>query len=132
MIWLNPLAGAEDYEPLTQGMRAAAPYIDDLLPVHNLAALIDLARYLNGLQRKLAGPQAGGSAASRVGGDCCLSRARPALVAPGRQSLLPTSHVGPRDRVGGGSEIASLPKGQWFALVPCRGGSRTAPTSIGD
>ncbi len=49
LIWLNPLAGAEDYEPLTQGMRAAAPYIDDLLPVHNLAALLDLARHLNGL-----------------------------------------------------------------------------------
>ena len=49
LIWLNPLAGNEDYEPLTQGMRAAAPYIDDLLPVHNLAALLDLARHLNGL-----------------------------------------------------------------------------------
>ena len=49
LIWLNPLAGAEDYEPLTQGMRAAAPHIDDLLPVHNLAALLDLARHLNGL-----------------------------------------------------------------------------------
>ena len=49
LIWLNPLAGAEDYEPLTQGMRAAAPCIDDLLPVHNLAALVDLARHLNGL-----------------------------------------------------------------------------------
>ena len=49
LIWLNPLAGAEDYEPLTRGMRAAAPYIDDLLPAHNLAALLDLARHLNGL-----------------------------------------------------------------------------------
>ena len=49
LIWLNPLAGAEDYEPLTQGMKAAAPYIDDLLPVHNLGALVDLARHLNGL-----------------------------------------------------------------------------------
>ena len=49
LIWLNPLAGAEDYEPLTQGIQAAAPYIDDLLPVHNLAALLDLARHLNGL-----------------------------------------------------------------------------------
>ena len=49
LIWLNPLAGAEDYEPLTQGMRAAAPYVDDLLPVHNLAALLDLAHHLNGL-----------------------------------------------------------------------------------
>ncbi len=49
LIWLNPLAGAEDYEPLTRGMQAAAPYIDDLLPVHNLASLEDLARRLNTL-----------------------------------------------------------------------------------
>ena len=49
LIWLNPLAGREGYEALTQGMRAAEPYIDDLLPIHNLSALIDLAQYLNGL-----------------------------------------------------------------------------------
>ena len=49
LIWLNPGAGSEDYEPLTRGMQAAAPYIDDLLPVHNLAALLDLARHLNRL-----------------------------------------------------------------------------------
>ena len=58
LIWLNPLAGNEDYEPLTQGMRAAAPYIDDLLPVHNLAALLDLARHLNGLATSWPGAQA--------------------------------------------------------------------------
>ena len=51
LIWLNPLAGSEDYEPLTQGMQAAAPYIDDLLPVNNLAALLDLARHLNSLSQ---------------------------------------------------------------------------------
>ena len=49
LIWLNPLAGSAEYEPLTQGMRAAGPYIDDLLPVHNLAALLDLAHHLNAL-----------------------------------------------------------------------------------
>ncbi len=49
LIWLNPLAGAENYEPLTRGMRAAMPYIDDLLPIHNLASLEDLARHLNTL-----------------------------------------------------------------------------------
>ncbi|MCY4528673.1 MAG: VWA domain-containing protein [Chloroflexi bacterium] len=49
LIWLNPLAGAENYEPLTRGMRAAMPYIDDLLPIHNLASLEDLARRLNTL-----------------------------------------------------------------------------------
>ena len=51
LIWLNPLAGNEDYEPLTVGMQAAAPYIDDLLPVNNLAALFDLAEHLNGLSQ---------------------------------------------------------------------------------
>lgn len=49
LIWLNPLAGAEGYEPLTRGMQAALPYIDDLLPVHNLASLEDLALHLNTL-----------------------------------------------------------------------------------
>ena len=50
LIWLNPLAGREGYESLTRGMQAAEPYVDDLLPVHNLAALIDLAEHLNGLR----------------------------------------------------------------------------------
>ena len=49
LIWLSPLAGDENFEPLTQGLRAAMPYVDNLLPVHNLAALLDLARYLNAL-----------------------------------------------------------------------------------
>ena len=49
LIWLSPLAGDVNYEPLTQGLRAATPYVDDLLPVHNLAALMDLARHLNAL-----------------------------------------------------------------------------------
>ncbi|MDR3573782.1 MAG: VWA domain-containing protein [Anaerolineaceae bacterium] len=46
LIWLNPLLGAEDYEPLAQGMQTALPYIDDFLPVHNLASLEDLALHL--------------------------------------------------------------------------------------
>ena len=50
LIWLNPLAGREGYESLARGMQAAEPYVDDLLPVHNLAALIDLAEHLNGLR----------------------------------------------------------------------------------
>ncbi|HEY3345041.1 MAG TPA: VWA domain-containing protein [Anaerolineaceae bacterium] len=43
LIWLNPLLAAEDYEPLARGMQTALPYIDDFLPVHNLANLEDLA-----------------------------------------------------------------------------------------
>ena len=63
LIWLNPAVGSEGYEPLTQGMQAAGPYIDDLLPVHNLAALLDLARHLNRLAnsrptRRQPSPQA--------------------------------------------------------------------------
>ncbi|MCA9928237.1 MAG: VWA domain-containing protein, partial [Anaerolineales bacterium] len=46
LIWLNPLLGSPRYEPLTQGMQAALPHIDDFLPVHNLASLEDLAEHL--------------------------------------------------------------------------------------
>ena len=53
LMWLNPLAGQEGYEALTLGMKAAEPYIDDLLPVHNLAALVDFAEHLNGLSTSL-------------------------------------------------------------------------------
>jgi uncharacterized protein with von Willebrand factor type A (vWA) domain len=49
LIWLNPLLGSPEYEPLTRGMQAALPYIDDFLPVHNLASLEDLARRLTDL-----------------------------------------------------------------------------------
>ncbi|MBI3762380.1 MAG: VWA domain-containing protein [Chloroflexi bacterium] len=49
VIWLNPLLGSPEYEPLTRGMKTALPYIDDFLPVHNLASLEDLADHLTGL-----------------------------------------------------------------------------------
>ncbi len=46
LVWLNPLLGGDDYEPLTRGMRTAMAYIDDFLPVHNLVSLEDLAEHL--------------------------------------------------------------------------------------
>lgn len=49
LIWLNPLLGQPGYEPLTRGMQTALPYIDDFLPVHNLASLDDLAARLQRL-----------------------------------------------------------------------------------
>jgi uncharacterized protein with von Willebrand factor type A (vWA) domain len=49
LIWLNPLLGSPEYEPLTRGIQAAIPHIDDFLPVHNLASLEDLAEHLAGL-----------------------------------------------------------------------------------
>jgi uncharacterized protein with von Willebrand factor type A (vWA) domain len=49
LIWLNPLLGSADYQPLTRGMRAARPFIDDFLPAHNLASVERLASYLDSL-----------------------------------------------------------------------------------
>ena len=55
LIWLNPLLGSSDYAPLTRGMQAALPHIDDFLPVHNLESLAQLGEHLNALPRQKAG-----------------------------------------------------------------------------
>ena len=55
LIWLNPLLGAPDYEPLTRGIQAALPNIDHFLPVHNLASLEDLAIRLAELNQRSNG-----------------------------------------------------------------------------
>lgn len=47
VIWLNPLLGAPGYQPLTQGIRAALPYVDHFLPIHNLQSLECLAQLLS-------------------------------------------------------------------------------------
>jgi uncharacterized protein with von Willebrand factor type A (vWA) domain len=49
LVWLNPLLGSPDYRPLTRGMQAALPHIDDFLPVHNLDSLSQLADHLTTL-----------------------------------------------------------------------------------
>lgn len=46
LIWLDPLAGGEHYQPLAGGMRAAYPFIDDLVPVDDLAGLARLGELL--------------------------------------------------------------------------------------
>jgi uncharacterized protein with von Willebrand factor type A (vWA) domain len=46
VIWLNPLLGSPDYQPLTQGMVAALPHVDAFLPAHNLDSLRALVRHL--------------------------------------------------------------------------------------
>jgi len=55
LIWLNPLLGSPRYEPLTRGIRAALPHIDDFLPVHNLESLEQLGRHLERLARRQTG-----------------------------------------------------------------------------
>ena len=39
VLWLNPLAGSGDWQPEVRGMKAALPYVDALLPFHNVESL---------------------------------------------------------------------------------------------
>ena len=49
VVWLNPLKASPAYEPLTRGMRAALPHVDELATCHNLASLERLGELLGGL-----------------------------------------------------------------------------------
>lgn len=49
VIWLNPLLADEGYEPLTRGMVAALPFVDDFLSVNDLRSVRDLAEHLRAL-----------------------------------------------------------------------------------
>jgi uncharacterized protein len=55
LVWLNPLLGSADYQPLTRGMHAALPFVDDFLPVHNLSSLEALAAHLSALPSRRTG-----------------------------------------------------------------------------
>ena len=46
VLWLNPLLGLKGYQPITQGMAAALPYVDVFAPAHNLESLLALERHL--------------------------------------------------------------------------------------
>lgn len=46
ILWLNPLLGLKDYQPITRGMAAALRYVDVFAPAHNLESLLALERYL--------------------------------------------------------------------------------------
>jgi uncharacterized protein with von Willebrand factor type A (vWA) domain len=68
IIWVNPLAGDERYQPISGGMQAALPFIDLLIAGDTLAALEDAACTLAAppparvhavsSQRQLQGPAA--------------------------------------------------------------------------
>ena len=51
LIWLNPLIGTQDYRPLTRGLLAALPHVDDFLPARTLRDLADLAALLGRVGR---------------------------------------------------------------------------------
>jgi uncharacterized protein with von Willebrand factor type A (vWA) domain len=52
IVWVNPLKGHPDYQPLAAGLRAALPFVDRFAAGHNLASLEDLAAVLEGLERR--------------------------------------------------------------------------------
>jgi len=49
LVWLSPLLGTVDYAPMTRGLQAALPFVDDFLPARTLTNLADLAVHLNTL-----------------------------------------------------------------------------------
>jgi len=46
LIWLNPLLGSQNYQPLCKGMSAALPYLDHFLPCHNFLSLRNLSNII--------------------------------------------------------------------------------------
>jgi uncharacterized protein with von Willebrand factor type A (vWA) domain len=54
IVWVNPLKGNPEYQPLAGGMRAALPFVDRFLPGHNLRSLEELATVLAGIERRHA------------------------------------------------------------------------------
>ena len=54
VVWVNPLKGHPDYQPLAGGMRAALPFVDRFLSGHNLASLEELSEVLAGIERRHA------------------------------------------------------------------------------
>ncbi len=46
VIWINPLKGDLDYEPLAMGMAAARPYCDHFIAGHNIESFAEFARLI--------------------------------------------------------------------------------------
>lgn len=49
IIWLNPLLGSSNYQPLCKGIQTALPYVHDFLPVHNVESLRQFGQVVAGL-----------------------------------------------------------------------------------
>jgi uncharacterized protein with von Willebrand factor type A (vWA) domain len=47
LMWLNPIAGAENYQPLVKGIQTVLPYVDDFYPLSNLKNLETLTKGLD-------------------------------------------------------------------------------------
>jgi hypothetical protein len=54
VVWLNPLAARKSYEPLTRGMQAVLPHVDELLPaasVNDFRGVIRVLESMTGMPR---------------------------------------------------------------------------------
>ena len=47
LVWVNPHAGRDGYQPLTGGMAAALPYVDEFVCGHSVSALADLVQVIS-------------------------------------------------------------------------------------
>lgn len=92
LIWLNPLLGIAGYQPLTRGMVAALPYVDDFLPIQNLANLEMLAALLNSVDLHVR-PE-------RRQGGLLVAPSAPSSVIASSQAALPFTVASPRPDLG--------------------------------
>lgn len=49
LLWIDPLAARPGFEPATVGLRAALPFVDELVPAASVASLEELAGRLAGI-----------------------------------------------------------------------------------
>jgi uncharacterized protein len=61
LVWLNPLKAHPGYEPLTRGMQAALPHVDEFLAGNSLASLEKLTQALDCFPMGKLGREGGGS-----------------------------------------------------------------------
>ena len=54
VVWVNPLKGNPEYQPLAGGHARALPFVDRFLSGHNLRSLEELAAVLAGIERRHA------------------------------------------------------------------------------
>jgi hypothetical protein len=94
LIWLNPLIGTIGYEPLTRGLQAALPYVDDFLPARTLNNLADLAIHLNALsgRSKRTGPTV---PSERTGPTVPSERTGPTVPSERTGPTVPSERTGP-------------------------------------
>jgi uncharacterized protein with von Willebrand factor type A (vWA) domain len=55
VVWVNPLKGSPEYQPLGAGMREALPHVDRFVSGHNVASLESLSQLLTGLRHRHQG-----------------------------------------------------------------------------